>query len=116
MSEPVDLGNARHVQKRNKAIKVDQAKLDEDFRWLMADERGRRIIADQLRESEALAPRVAPSADLAMFKEGRRMHGLVLIRQIGRVCPQHLSAVLLLASQTPPNHQIGDDNVGSDTE
>lgn len=101
MNEPLDLGNQRDVQKRNKAIRIERTKVDEAFRWIMSDERGRRFVAQQLRDSEALAPRVTRDAGMAMFNEGRRAHGLGLIHEISRLCPQHLANVIVLSQAVP---------------
>jgi hypothetical protein len=108
MNEPLDLGNQRHVDKRNKRLKTESARQDEAFRWLMADDRGRRFIAKQLREAEVLVPYVQPSTDRALFKEGLRAHGLALIQDITRICPQHLATVIALSQGTPEGENDDD--------
>jgi hypothetical protein len=110
VNEPLDLGNQRHVDKRNKGLKTAQARLDDGFRWLMSDERGRRFVAKQLRESEALAPHVQPSPERALFKEGLRAHGLALIQDITRLCPQHLATVIALSQAAPEGEDDGGSN------
>ena len=111
MTDSVVLGTQHAEDTRNAALRREARKDDDAFRWLMSDERGRRFIAKQLRESQALAPRVSDTPDPVMFREGQRAHGLALIQEIMRLAPQHLATVIALsvAAQAKPTGETDGD-------
>jgi hypothetical protein len=59
----------------------------EDFQWLMADQRGRRIVWRLLAESRVFHSSFDPMAMNMAFNEGRRAEGLRLLGQVHALCP-----------------------------
>ena len=89
MSEPYDSGNQRHVQRRRKDSKLRERQLEEAFRWLMGDARGRRLMWQRLADAGVFRSSMAASPELTAFKEGRRVLGLKDLGLIMRLCPEH---------------------------
>lgn len=58
-----------------------------DFRWLMNDPRGRRIVWAQLSASGVFRTSWSPDAMQMAFNEGHRSHGLRVLAQIHATCP-----------------------------
>jgi len=58
-----------------------------DFKWLMADPRGRRIVWRQLAAAGVFQSSFDPTAMNMAFNEGRRSEGLRLLAQIHAQCP-----------------------------
>nr|WP_091658874.1 hypothetical protein [Massilia sp. PDC64] len=58
-----------------------------DFKWLMADPRGRRIVWRQLAAAGVFQSSFDPTAMTMAFNEGRRSEGLRLLAQIHAQCP-----------------------------
>lgn len=66
----------------------------EDFRWLMNDQRGRRIVWAQLAAAGVFRTSFTPDAMQMAFNEGHRTHGLRLIALVHSVCP-HLYETMM---------------------
>lgn len=64
-----------------------QQQQDEDFRWLMSDQRGRRIVWRLLSEAGVFQTSFNPEAMTMAFKEGQRTAGLQLLAQVHKLCP-----------------------------
>ncbi len=67
--------------------KLAQQQQDEDFRWLMSDQRGRRIVWRLLSDAGVFHTSFNPEALTMAFKEGQRTAGLQLLAQVHRLCP-----------------------------
>lgn len=96
-----DLGNQRDVERRNKAAKISRNKVREGLLWLLADERGRRYLADLVRESDAVAALVSVSSDGVMFREGKRSMGLKILNDVRTHAPEQFAALLTAALANP---------------
>lgn len=64
-----------------------QQQQDEDFRWLMSDQRGRRIVWRLLSEAGVFQTSFNPESMTMAFKEGQRTAGLQLLAQVHKLCP-----------------------------
>lgn len=96
-----DLGNQRDVERRNKAAKIARNKVKEGLQWLLADERGRRYLADLVRESDAIAPQVGVTIDGALFREGKRSMGLKILTDVQAHVPEQFAALLMAVLANP---------------
>lgn len=86
MSDTYDAGNQQHVDQRKKGAKVRDRQLDEAFRWMMADEKGRTLMWDRLARAGVFRASFA-TPDLMAFNEGKRSMGLNELDRIMRLCP-----------------------------
>lgn len=59
----------------------------EDFKWLMNDPRGRRLVWRQLADAGVFQQSFNPEAMTMAFNEGRRASGLQLLSQVHTLCP-----------------------------
>jgi hypothetical protein len=66
---------------------------DGDFRWLMSDQRGRRIIWNLMGRCNVFSPVFNTHGGLMNFNEGRRDTGLFLLGEIDRLCPDLFSVM-----------------------
>lgn len=66
---------------------LNRLQLDEDFKWLMNDARGRRIVWRQLSAAGVFNSSFNPEAMQMAFNEGRRNSGLELLAQVHSLCP-----------------------------
>lgn len=72
-----------------------------DFKWLMADPRGRRIVWRQLAAAGVFQSSFDPTAMTMAFNEGRRSEGLRLLAQIHELCPDLYPIMMKEQSQCP---------------
>lgn len=72
-----------------------------DFKWLMGDPRGRRIVWRQLGAAGVFQSSFDPTAMNMAFNEGRRSEGLRLLAQIHALCPDLYPTMMKEQSQCP---------------
>lgn len=72
-----------------------------DFKWLMADPRGRRIVWRQLGAAGVFQSSFDSTAMNMAFNEGRRSEGLRLLAQIHELCPDLYPIMMKEQSQCP---------------
>lgn len=65
-----------------------------DFKWLMSDVRGRRIVWRQLGESGVFASSYHPTAMQMAFNEGKRNDGIKLLAKVHEHCPDLYSTMM----------------------
>ena len=82
-----DIGNQREVEQRAKAIKTVQGQLDEGFRWLMGDARGRRWVWSLLEKGGVYRSSMGDTPYWTAFNEGRRDMGLHILADVMRLTP-----------------------------
>ncbi len=99
-----DAGDQRHVERRRKAGKLRERRLDEAFRWLMGDARGRLLMWERLADSGVFRCSMAHSPELTAFREGRRDMGLRDLGQIMRLCPEQYARMAAEAQAPDSTH------------
>ena len=100
-SDAYDAGNQRHVERRQKAAKVERLQLDEATRWLMGNAQGRRFVWSLLGKAGVFRSSMAPSAEATAFNEGRRDLGLGLLADVMRLCPEQYGRMQSEAQAKP---------------
>lgn len=85
---PYDAGDRRHVERRGRARRRHGRLLDEAFKWLMGDARGRMLMWQRLAEAGVFRSSFGATAELTAFHEGRRDMGLRDLGNIMRLCPE----------------------------
>lgn len=70
---------------QNQALLIQQQA--EDFKWMMSDQRGRRLVWRQLSDAGVFQQSFNPEAMTMAFNEGRRSAGLRLLDQVHTLCP-----------------------------
>jgi hypothetical protein len=93
--DPLDI----RAQERNKANEQAASKLayvneGEDFKWLMSNKRGRRVIWRWLERTGVYRSSFNHSGSITAFNEGARNIGLMLIAQVHEHCPEHYLTML----------------------
>lgn len=91
--------DAEILQQREDAARLEQEQATQDFKWLMADSRGRRLVWKQLEAARVFHPIYDPQPIPMAFNEGRRQHGLSLLDRINTLCP-HLYQVMVQENTT----------------
>ncbi|WP_338794099.1 hypothetical protein [Pseudomonas sp. AE27] len=91
--------DAEILQQREDAARLEQEQAAQDFKWLMADPRGRRLVWKQLEAARVFHPVYDPKPIPMAFNEGRRQHGLSLLERINTLCP-HLYQVMVTENTT----------------
>lgn len=90
---------AEILQKREDELRLQQTQKEQDFKWLMADPRGRRLVWQDLSSARVFHPVYDPKPIPMAFNEGRRQHGLSLLDRINTLCP-HLYQVMVQENTT----------------
>lgn len=93
--DPSDLDEQTPDQKK---LAEEQALANEtaiaDFKWLMADVRGRRIVWRQLADSGMFISSFDPTAMRMAFNEGKRNEGIKLLAKVHEHCPDLYSTMM----------------------
>lgn len=96
------LEDAEILQKREDEQRLKDFQNDQDFKWLMADSRGRRLVWRQLEAARLFHQIYDPHPQNLAFNEGKRQHGLWLLERINTLCP-HLYQVMVAENTTKPD-------------
>ena len=91
--------DAEILQQREDAARLEQEQAAHDFKWLMADPRGRRLVWKQLEAARVFHQIYDPHPQNLAFNEGKRQHGLWLLERINTLCP-HLYQVMVAENTT----------------
>jgi hypothetical protein len=110
-----DASNVSHVRTREKRARRARQRYDTDFRWLMGDARGRRLVWHWLAAARIYESSMGPSPEATAFNEGRRNAGLVLLADVNRICPADY-ATMMVEAQPQSSDSNGDEDVKSDAE
>lgn len=94
--------NAEILQQREDEQRLQQLQADQDFKWLMSDTRGRRLVWRALADARVFHPIFDPHPQQMAFNEGKRQHGLWLLERINTLCP-HLYQVMAQENTTKPD-------------
>lgn len=93
--DPLDTNDQDQARAAADALKdLTRLQLDEDFKWLMNDMRGRRLVWRQLASAGVFNSSFNPDAMQMAFNEGRRNSGLELLAQIHALCPDHYTTMM----------------------
>ena len=105
-----DAGNPRHVERRQKSAKTTRLQRNEDVRWLMGEQRGRRFVWYLLAKAGLFRSSLASTAELTAFNEGRRDLGLAVLADLMRLCPEEYGRMQAEAiSKQPESNGENDD-------
>lgn len=97
-----DAGDRRHVECREKSAKTARLQRNEDFRWLMGEQRGRRFVWDLLAKAGLFRSSLGLSPELTAFNEGRRDLGLAVLADMMRLCPEQYARMQTEAISKQP--------------
>lgn len=92
--DPYDLGAGSTGDDEKLRQKIANERAIADFKWLMADVRGRRIVWRQLEESGVFASSYHPTAMQMAFNEGKRNDGIKLLAKVHEHCPDLYSTMM----------------------
>lgn len=92
--DPLDIRS----QERATAAADERARLaaqleEDDFKWLMSNKRGRRIVWRLLERTGVYRSSFTGNSE-TFFREGMRNVGLMLMAQINTICPGHYATML----------------------
>lgn len=82
MFDDEDIQEQRELKSR-----LQQKRLDDDFLWLMESSRGRRIVWSQMVRAKMFQTTFDTHGGRMSLNEGMRQHGLYLLGEINRLCP-----------------------------
>lgn len=86
--DPVDLvGQEEAASKKQKDMKLSRDGQIEDFKWIMADKRGRRFMW-RLLEVTGVYRTSFTGNSTTFFNEGMRNVGLIVMNEIHENCPE----------------------------
>lgn len=96
MSDPFDIeGSEAVAQKRAQTRAAKQLEADNDFRAVVANAAGRRVVFDLLSDAGVYRSSFAgEQSHLTAFNEGRRDTGLRLMDRFERVAPAEFAKML----------------------
>lgn len=86
-----------------------QRNAEDDFNWVMGDQRGRRFIWALMARARVFEPVFNTHGGLMNFNEGRRDTGLFLLGEINRLCPQLFAVMAGENAPQPEEVQQNDD-------
>ena len=106
--DPLDLrGQERKKAKAEQHARFVSQRDRDDFKWLMDDRRGRRIMWRLLERTGVFRSSFTGNSE-TFFLEGQRNVGLMLMAQIHDACPEKYTAML-----EEQKHDAGNDDDGS---
>lgn len=76
MAKPYNAGDEQQVAKARKSAAQERQDFDAALRWVLADERGRRVLWQLLLDGRLFQQSYLGNAEAAVFAEGRRSVGL----------------------------------------
>lgn len=92
--DPTDLRGQEDAREQRKFRDRVASDLEaEDFKWLMSDKRGRRIVHRWLTKAGVWRSSFTGNSE-TFFREGQRNIGLMLLDQINAHCPEHYARML----------------------
>lgn len=94
--------SAEILQKQEEQRHLRQLQAEQDFTWLMADPRGRRLVWADLARARVFHPIFDQNPSQMAFNEGGRQYGLWLLDRINTLCP-HLYLVMVQENTTKPD-------------
>jgi hypothetical protein len=96
MFDDDDIPGQREAQQR-----LQQKRLDDDFLWLMESQRGRRIVWSQMCSAKMFQTTFDTHGGRMSLNEGMRQHGLYLLGEINRLCPEKYPVMVRENSPQP---------------
>lgn len=90
------------LRKREDQQRLEQMQAEQDFKWLMGDARGRRLVWADLTRARVFHPIFDQNPSQMAFNEGGRQHGLRLLSDIHSLCP-NLYQVMVQENTTNPD-------------
>lgn len=88
--DPTDLqAQAEQQEKKAEAERESRDTEDSDFKWLMGNKRGRRIVWRLLERAGVFRSSFNTNSMTMAFMEGGRNEGLRIIGMIHTLCPEH---------------------------
>lgn len=91
--------NDEILLKRGEETRLQQMQAEQDFKWLMGDARGRRLVWAELSAARVFHPVFDQNNSQMAFNEGNRQYGLRLLERIHTLCP-HLYPVMVQENTT----------------
>lgn len=88
--------------KREEEARLQQKQAEQDFKWLMSDARGRRLVWAELSAARVFHAVFDQNPTLMAFNEGGRQSGLRLLGRIHALCP-HLYQVMVQENTLNPD-------------
>ncbi len=86
--DPLDIDQQEDDKaEADKLLELAAQQRANDFKWMMGDKRGRRIVWRQLSEAGVFQQSFHPDALTMAFNEGRRSAGLRILDQVHTLCP-----------------------------
>jgi len=76
------------LEQQELKARLQQKRLDDDFLWLMESQRGRRIVWSQMSRAKMFQTTFDTHGGRMSLNEGMRQHGLYLLGEINRLCPE----------------------------
>lgn len=98
----------RALQRQEREDRLAQRQADADFRWLMSEPQGRRLVWRLMARCRVFEPVFNTHGGVMNFNEGRRDTGLYLLGEIDRLCPE-LFAVMAAENARQPEETPNDD-------
>lgn len=83
--------------------RLHQKRLDDDFLWLMESQRGRRIVWSQMSRAKMFQTTFDTHGGRMSLNEGMRQHGLYLLGEINRLCPETYPVMVRENTKEEPN-------------
>jgi hypothetical protein len=87
--------------------RLQQKRLDDDFLWLMESQRGRRIVWAQMCTAKIFGTTFDTHGGRMSLNEGMRQHGLYLLGEINRLCPEMYP--VMVRENSPQQEKQNDD-------
>lgn len=81
--------------------RLAQETADADFKWLMTDPRGRRLMWRLMGRCRVFEPVFNTHGGVMNFNEGRRDTGLFLLGEINRLCPAQFAVMAAENARLP---------------
>lgn len=93
--DPIDTnGQAIDKAEAEARKRIVQANEDDDFKWLMSNKRGRRIVWRLLEQAGVFRISFSQNSMQMAFNEGGRNYGNKILAQIHLLCPELYPAML----------------------
>ncbi|WP_434456511.1 hypothetical protein JQR85_13560 [Stutzerimonas urumqiensis] len=98
----------RSLKKAEREERLSRETQEADFKWLMGDPRGRRIVWRLMARCKVFEPVFNTHGGVMNFNEGRRDTGLFLLGEIDRLCPAQFAVMAAENARQPEETEPND--------
>jgi hypothetical protein len=116
MARPYNAADPQQIAKAQKVTDQQRQDFDVALRWVLADERGRRVLWQLLLDGRLFEQSYLGDAEAAVFNEGRRSLGLQWWDRVERADPGYCIRMMIENLKEPADDGTDPDDPDRDAD